>query len=89
MPSASLVISFIDLIEIDKFIPIKLINFLRSISEFESLHVQDRLVLVKYNFISLLLLRDALVYDTGSILLSSIDLLNIYTSLCVLFYVYY
>ncbi len=73
IPLASLVISlnsslnktfsFIDFIEIDKFIPIKLIHFLRSMSGFESLHDQDRLALVKYNFILLLLLHDALVHD--------------------------
>jgi hypothetical protein len=66
--------------EIDKFIPLKLINFLRLIPEFQSLNENDRLALVKYNFFPLFVLHDVLVYnsknglyydDTGSTLFIS------------------
>ena len=101
IPSASNVISFqpfvhqtfsfLHLIEIDKFTPIKLINFLRLIPEFQSLNDDDRFSLVKYNFIPLLILRDVLIYnsknglyydDTG--LIPDEKFAHSYTSLCLL-----
>lgn len=73
MPSASSVISFessinktycfSQFIELDNFTTKKLISFLRLIPDFENLHEQDRLSLVKYNFLPLVVLHDALVYD--------------------------
>ncbi|CAF3266388.1 unnamed protein product, partial [Rotaria sp. Silwood2] len=91
--------SYIDLIEIEKFIPIKLISFLRLITEFESLCDQDRFALIKYNFLPLLILRDALIFDlnsdllyddTGSISISSKDEIfaQYHKSLNILFYGY-
>lgn len=91
-PSIHRTFSFIHLIEIDKFTPIKLINFLRLIPEFQSLNDTDRLSLVKYNFIPLFVLRDVLIYnsktnlyydDTGSIMDERFA--HSYTSLCLLF----
>ncbi|CAF1551728.1 unnamed protein product [Adineta steineri] len=43
---------------------IKIINFLKQISEFEQLNDNDRLILVKYNLCSLILVRDSLTFDT-------------------------
>ena len=86
--------------EMEKFIPVKLINFLRSIREFQSLREEDRFSLVKYNFIPILVLRDVLVYDSknglfydddvGSTSRSARDerFAHNFTSLCTLFYGY-
>lgn len=76
-----------------------MINFLRLIPEFELLCEHDRLSLVKYNFMPLLVLRDVLIYDpksdlyyddTGSTSRSAIDgkFAQYYKSLCILFYGY-
>lgn len=72
-PSASSVISFDPSInktlsittatEIDTFAAIKLINFLRLLRDFESLAEDDRVSLVKYNLVLLLVLRDVLLFD--------------------------
>jgi hypothetical protein len=94
-PSVHTTFSFLHLMEIDKFIPLKLINFLRLIPEFQSLNENDRLALVKYNFFPLFVLHDVLVYnsknglyydDTGSIMDEKFA--HYYTSLCLLFYGY-
>ncbi|CAF0892705.1 unnamed protein product [Adineta ricciae] len=73
IPSASSVISF-DLLankalsfttvtEIDKISAMKLINFIRLIPEFESLNEEDRITLVKSNLVTLLIVRDLLLFD--------------------------
>lgn len=99
-PSFHTTFSYLHLIEIEKFAPIKLICFLRSIPEFQSLVEEDRLSLVKYNFFSLFVLRDVLVYNPQNRLLyddgvkatsrSTLDdrFAYNYTSLCILFYGY-
>lgn len=56
-------LSFTTTTEIDQFGAIKLINFLRLIPEFETLVEQDRLLLVKYNLVILLVLRDLFIFD--------------------------
>ncbi|CAF1343840.1 unnamed protein product [Adineta steineri] len=91
--------SFVDLIEIEKNIPIRIINFLRLIPEFESLCEDDRLALAKYNIIPLLCLHDILVFDRKTELLyNTTELTTLssndksfayhYKSLCYLFYGY-
>lgn len=73
-PSASSVISlelapdkmsaYMNTLDIQNFAAVKLINFIRTIPEFENLNESDRLMLVKYNLTLLLTIRHALTFDT-------------------------
>ncbi|CAF1306092.1 unnamed protein product [Adineta steineri] len=84
--------SFVDLIEIEKIIPIKIINFLRLVPEFVSLCEDDRLALVKYNIIPLVCLHDILVFDRKTELLyNTMEFTTLSSNnknLCYLFYGY-
>jgi hypothetical protein len=82
-PSASSMISlelapdtmsaFMNTLDIQNFIAIKLINFLRSIPEFEELNEHDRLILVKYNLTLLFLIRNSLAFDSTRELCYDLD----------------
>lgn len=94
--------SFNDFMESDQFFSFRFINFLRLIPEFQSLNPDDRVTLIKFNYSSIVTIRDALIYDCQrdllfddhtSIPISSFDekYAHIYTSLFILFcgYDYY
>ena len=59
-------LSFTTTTEIDQFGAMKLINFVRLIPQFESSDEQDRLLMVKYNLVLLLGLRDVMTFDRKS-----------------------
>ena len=73
-PSASSMISFelapdlmsafLNTIDLQNFNALKLINFLKEILEFEQLDEHDRLILVKYNLMGLMLVRHSLTFDS-------------------------
>ncbi|CAF3442159.1 unnamed protein product [Rotaria sp. Silwood1] len=82
-PSASSVISlelasdkmstFMNTIDIQNFIAIKLINFLREIPEFAQLDDDDRLILVKYNLTLLFVIRYSLNFDSAREIFYDVD----------------
>ncbi|CAF1513541.1 unnamed protein product [Adineta steineri] len=74
VPSASSILSleltfdkmstYMNTLDIYHSTMIKIINFLKQIPDFEQLNDNDRLILVKYNLCSLILVRDSLTFDT-------------------------
>lgn len=72
-PSASSVMSlelapdrmsaYMNTLDIQNFSAVKLISFLKHIPDFEELHENDRLLLVKYNLTLLFLVQHALKFD--------------------------
>ncbi|CAF3660415.1 unnamed protein product [Adineta steineri] len=74
VPSASSILSleltsdkmstYMKLFDVHHFTVIKIINFLKQISEFEQLNDNDRLILVKHNLCSLNMIRASLTFDT-------------------------
>lgn len=65
--------TFRNTLDIQHFTAIKLINFLREIPEFKELNQEDRLILVKYNLILLLITRASLNFDSKRELSYDID----------------
>ncbi|CAF1394694.1 unnamed protein product [Didymodactylos carnosus] len=51
-------------IDLQNFVALKLINYLKSVCEFKLLDENDRLILVKHNLLGLFMLRATLQYDT-------------------------
>jgi len=62
-PSLNQTYSFYECTQLEHFTTVKLIHFLRLMPEFECVNSQDRLSLVKYNLLPLIVLSDALAYD--------------------------
>ena len=56
--------AFVHTMNLENFMSVRLINFLRSVSDFTSLNNHDRLILVKYNLTSLLYIDGTSSFDS-------------------------
>ncbi|CAF0885257.1 unnamed protein product [Didymodactylos carnosus] len=75
--------------DIQKFVALKLINYLKSIEEFEQLDENDRLTLVKYNLPCLFMLHATLTFDIVQELFIEPDIDEQYAQDCKDLFIYY